>query len=137
MSTRLKPAGPASRNRLASRHCRPLPAGTSPLSAAAVKRWLTQVRGWREVKGTIHRSFRFADFHQTMAFVNAVAWIAHTEDHHPDLSVSYNRCDVAWSTHSVGGLSINDFICAARVDALFLQAGSSLQAGRKTARTSG
>ena len=68
---------------------------------------------------------------------SAQSWIAHTEDHHPDLSVSYNRCDIAWSTHSVGGLSINDFICAARVDALSLQAGSFIQAGRKTARSSG
>ena len=56
----------------------------------------------------------------TMAFVNAVAWIAHREDHHPDLLVSYNRCTVRFNTHSVGGLSINDFICAAKVDGLLL-----------------
>jgi 4a-hydroxytetrahydrobiopterin dehydratase len=53
-----------------------------------------------------------------MAFVNAVAWIAHREDHHPDLAVSYNRCRVEWSTHSVGGLSENDFICAAHIEAM-------------------
>lgn len=64
------------------------------------------------------RTHSFPDFHHTMAFVNAVAWVAHEQDHHPDLLVSYNRCTVSWSTHSVGGLSINDFICAARVDAL-------------------
>ncbi len=79
---------------------------------------MAKVPGWRQADGAIRRSYRFADFHQTMAFVNAVAWIAHTEDHHPDLTVAYNRCELAWSTHSVGGLSINDFICAARVDAL-------------------
>ena len=53
-----------------------------------------------------------------MAFVNALAWIAHVEDHHPDLAVSYSRCTVRFNTHSVGGISINDFICAAKVDAL-------------------
>jgi 4a-hydroxytetrahydrobiopterin dehydratase len=64
------------------------------------------------------KSFGFGNYHETLAFVNAVAWIAHREDHHPDLAVSYNRCRVAWHTHSVGGLSENDFICAARVEAL-------------------
>jgi 4a-hydroxytetrahydrobiopterin dehydratase len=64
------------------------------------------------------RTFSFPDFHRTMAFANAVAWIAHEQDHHPDMLVAYSRCTVNWSTHSVGGLSLNDFICAARVDAL-------------------
>ena len=68
--------------------------------------------------GVLHKTFTLGDFHQTMAFVNAVAWIAHQQDHHPDLAVSYKHCTIRWSTHSVGGLSINDFICAARVDAL-------------------
>jgi len=66
----------------------------------------------------ITRTFRFRNYYQTIAFVNALAWIAHREDHHPDLEVGYNRCVVHFSTHSVGGLSENDFICAARVDAL-------------------
>lgn len=68
--------------------------------------------------GALCRTFSFPDFHHTMAFVNAVAWIAHEQDHHPDMTVSYGRCTLAWSTHSVKGLSLNDFICAARVDAL-------------------
>ncbi|EGQ63942.1 pterin-4-alpha-carbinolamine dehydratase, partial [Acidithiobacillus sp. GGI-221] len=62
--------------------------------------------------------FRFKNFYETMAFVNAVAWISHREDHHPDLELGYNRCVVHYSTHAIGGLSENDFICAARVDAL-------------------
>ena len=66
----------------------------------------------------LRRSFRFGDYYQTIAFVNALAWVAHREDHHPDLEVGYNRCTVRYSTHSVGGLSENDFICAARIDAL-------------------
>jgi len=66
----------------------------------------------------IRRSFRFGNYYETIAFVNALAWVAHRQDHHPDLEVGYNRCMVRYSTHSVGGLSENDFICASRVDAL-------------------
>jgi 4a-hydroxytetrahydrobiopterin dehydratase len=66
----------------------------------------------------ISRDYEFKDFHQTMAFVNAVAWIAHREDHHPDLELGYGHCRVRFSTHAVGGLSQNDFICAAKVDDL-------------------
>ena len=66
----------------------------------------------------IERTFTFANYHETMAFVNAVAFIAHTQDHHPDLSVHYNRCVVRYATHDVKGLSNTDFDCAARVDAL-------------------
>ena len=65
----------------------------------------------------IEKTFRFADYYRTMAFVNAVASIAHREDHHPDLAVHYDRCVVAWSTHSAGGVTLNDCICAAKTDA--------------------
>lgn len=92
------------------------------LSEAAVQAMLTQVQGWAvdpaTPGGLLQHHYTFANFHATMAFVNAVAWIAHQQDHHPDLAVSYNRCTVSWRTHSVGGLSLNDFICAARVDQL-------------------
>jgi len=92
------------------------------LSDADAAKLLEQLTAWtieREGDGVLlTRTHSFPDFHRTMAFVNAVAWIAHEQDHHPDLLVSYSRCTVNWSTHSVGGLSINDFICAARVDAL-------------------
>ncbi|MEO8673226.1 MAG: 4a-hydroxytetrahydrobiopterin dehydratase [Tahibacter sp.] len=67
----------------------------------------------------LRREFKFPDFHHTIGFVNAVAWMANREDHHPDLEVGYNYCRMRWSTHDVGGLSLNDFICAAKVDALF------------------
>jgi len=93
------------------------------LSAQGQAAMLTQVKGWAVDAsvpgGVLHQTFSFADYHRTMAFVNAVAWIAHEQDHHPDLMVSYNRCTIRWNTHSVGGLSINDFVCAARVDQLF------------------
>jgi 4a-hydroxytetrahydrobiopterin dehydratase len=66
----------------------------------------------------IEKTFRFGNYYETMAFVNAVAFVAHTQDHHPDLSVHYNRCLVRYSTHDVGGLSETDFACAAQVDGL-------------------
>jgi 4a-hydroxytetrahydrobiopterin dehydratase len=84
---------------------------------------LSRLQGWRVVEGALEKSFAFKNFHQTMSFVNAVAWIAHTEDHHPDLAVSFNRCVVRFSTHSVKGLSLNDFICAAKTDALGASVG--------------
>jgi 4a-hydroxytetrahydrobiopterin dehydratase len=76
------------------------------------------VSGWQLRDGAIEKTYTFANFHETMAFVNALAWIAHTENHHPDLALSYSRCVVRFNTHDVGGISINDFICAAKADAL-------------------
>jgi 4a-hydroxytetrahydrobiopterin dehydratase len=102
---------------LAQRRCRPLE-GEPPMLPAEINTHLRDADGWSLQDGAIEKTFGFDDYHHTMAFVNAVAWIAHTEDHHPDLAVSYNRCVVRFNTHSVGGISINDFICAAKVDAL-------------------
>ncbi len=102
---------------LATRRCQPLE-GQPPFTAAEVQSHLATAPGWTLVDGAIQKRFDFPDYHRTMAFVNALAWIAHVEDHHPDLLVSYSRCTVRFNTHSVGGISINDFICAAKVDAL-------------------
>ena len=88
------------------------------MTAAEITQHLSQANGWSLAEGAIEKRYVFADYHRTMAFVNAVAWVAHVEDHHPDLAVSYNRCTVRFNTHSVAGISINDFICAAKVDAL-------------------
>lgn len=88
------------------------------MTADEIGRHLADAAGWALVDGAIQRRYDFADYHRTMAFVNAVAWVAHAEDHHPDLLVGYNRCTVRFNTHSVGGISVNDFICAAKVDAL-------------------
>ena len=66
----------------------------------------------------INRKYLFKNYYQTMAFTNSVAWIAHQEDHHPDMTVSYHHCHVHFSSHAIGGLSENDFICAAKIDAL-------------------
>ena len=104
---------------LENRRCAPCE-GTAALGRDAARALLAQLSGWSidaDAK-RIQRTFDFGNFHETMAFVNAVAWIAHREDHHPDLEVGYKRCVVRYSTHAVGGLSENDFICAAKIDAL-------------------
>jgi 4a-hydroxytetrahydrobiopterin dehydratase len=101
--------------RLAARHCKP---SVAKLTDAESHALLAEVPGWTLGKGVLAKDFAFGNFHETMAFVNAVAWIAHREDHHPDLAVAYGRCRVEWSTHSVGGLSENDFICAAHIEAM-------------------
>ena len=90
------------------------------MAEAEVSARLADAPGWALVSGAIEKRFAFSDYHRTMAFVNALAWIAHAEDHHPDLLVSYGACTVRFNTHSVGGISLNDFICAAKVDALLL-----------------
>ena len=77
-----------------------------------------QVPGWRLIDDALEKTFSFKNYYETMAFVNASAFIAHTEDHHPDLAVSYKQCTVRFSTHDVGGISASDFFCAARLDAL-------------------
>jgi len=102
---------------LVAMHCKPLE-GHAAMSLAEVERHLRDVAGWSLADGAIEKTFRFDDYHRTLAFVNAVAWIAHREDHHPNIAFSYNRATLRFNTHSVGGISLNDFICAAKVDAL-------------------
>lgn len=102
---------------LATLHCQPLEGG-APMNDDEVAAHLARVPGWARDGQVITRSYAFADYHRTMAFVNALAWIAHVEDHHPEITVTFNRCTVRFDTHSVGGISINDFICAAKADAL-------------------
>lgn len=102
---------------LTALRCKPLEGGES-MAMTEVDQHLRLLSGWTVVHGSLQRIFAFDDYYRTLAFVNAVAWIAHAEDHHPDVSFSYNRATVRFNTHSVGGISINDFICAAKVDAL-------------------
>ena len=103
---------------LAGKKCRPLPAGTLALTQVRIEALLKEVPGWTYDGKVIAKNWSFKNYHQTMAFVNAVAWLVHREDHHPDMSVSYNRCRVEFNTHSIGGISENDFICAAKIEAL-------------------
>ena len=107
-------------NELASRHCMPLRGPEHRLPADTMHGYLNALPGWRSIENgqAINKTFNFENYYQTMAFVNAVAWLAHRADHHPDLEVGYNKCKVRYSTHSVGGISESDFICAAQVESL-------------------
>lgn len=104
---------------LAKGHCKPCEGGTPPLTEAEAKARLARLQGWEIVNGELAKTYAFRNYYETMAFVNAAAWISHREDHHPDLAVGYNKCSVRYVTHAIGGLSDNDFICAAKLDALF------------------
>ena len=100
-------------------HCTPSDEILAPLTAARIDALLKKLDGWSFRDGVITKTYAFRNHHQTMAFVNAAAWISHREDHHPDITVGYDTCRVAYHTHSISGLSENDFICAAKLDALF------------------
>jgi 4a-hydroxytetrahydrobiopterin dehydratase len=92
------------------------------LSPTEVVTRLASLPGWQlsgdGAEVAIEKTFRFANYHETIAFVNALAFVAHRRDHHPDLSVHHDRCVVRWRTHDVQGLSARDFECAAQADAL-------------------
>ena len=106
---------------LTTRHCKPCEGGVGPLQPDQIKSlmkvlhadWVLSDDGLE-----ISRRFAFPAYSRTVGFANAVAWIAICEGHHPVLTVSYGSCDVSWTTHAIGGLSDNDFICAAKVDQL-------------------
>ena len=101
---------------LAAMHCRN---GAPRLSADELAAHVASLAAWTMAGERIVREFRFSNYHETIAFVNAIAWIAHTEDHHPDLTVGYSRCAIAYATHDAGGVTLNDIICAAKVERLF------------------
>jgi 4a-hydroxytetrahydrobiopterin dehydratase len=104
---------------LSKKSCQPCASGTAPLDQATIDRLLKELNGWEQAGDEIVKTYRFKNYHETMAFVNATAWVSHREDHHPELAVSYNQCSMRYSTHAVGGLSENDFLCAAKIDRLF------------------
>ena len=104
---------------LTEKHCKPCEGGVPALTRAAAEAQRAQLAaGWELAADgkSLTRAFKFVDFYRTMSFVNALAHVANLEDHHPDLEVGYNYCRVRYSTHSIGGLSENDFICAAKID---------------------
>ena len=104
---------------LASKHCEACTASTPKVPNAEVDRLLKSLNGYAASSDykQISKTYSFENYYETMAFVNAVAFIAHREDHHPDLVVSYNKCRVEYGTHAIGGLSENDFICVAKIEA--------------------
>lgn len=109
-------------NELSAKKCVPCEGGVPPLSRTEAAALCAELnRDWQvadDVK-SLKRAFKFKDFYRTMSFVNAVAHIANVDDHHPDLEVGYDYCRLTYTTHSIRGLSQNDFICAAKIDRLF------------------
>ena len=106
-------------NELARKKCVPCEGGVAPLTPQQVAPLLKGLAGWERDGAMISKTYRFRNYFETMAFVNAAAWVSHREDHHPDMVVGYDRCKVSYITHAIDGLSENDFICAAKLDALF------------------
>lgn len=103
---------------LHSKTCKPCISGSPPMAQHEIVRMLEALNGWEHTGMEISRIFSFRNYYETMAFVNATAWVSHREDHHPELEVGYKQCRIRYTTHSVGGLSENDFICAAKIDSL-------------------
>jgi len=106
---------------LIDRHCTPIASGSPAITSTQAKDLLEQLHeDWQIDKQNklLKRDFLFKNFHETMAFVNAMAWVAHQEDHHPDFEVGYKHCLIQYTTHAIDGLSENDFICAAKIDRL-------------------
>jgi 4a-hydroxytetrahydrobiopterin dehydratase len=103
---------------LRAAHCAPAGAGDKLSDEEAGAQLAAATPSWQMNGDAIERTFRFDDFRLTMAFVNAVAGVADAEDHHPHIAVDYGRCLVRFNTHSAAGITRNDFICAAKIDAL-------------------
>ena len=105
---------------LADRHCEPCEGGVEPLSRDQATSLLNELEGWilSDDGKMISKKYEFRGFFRTMSFINAMAWVVNEENHHPDFSAGYNYCKVGFTTHAIDGLSDNDFICAARVEAL-------------------
>lgn len=103
---------------LAAGTCKPLSGAGCRLDAAGLAEPLALLPGWKREGEAIAKSFSFPGYEATLSFVNAVARIAQEQDHHPDIAFGYNRCRIAWTTHSIGGVSLNDLICAAKIEAL-------------------
>jgi len=106
------------RDDLLQKKCRPCEGGMPPMDEKTVQTLLAKIPNWRLENGALQRAFTFKNFYETMALANAIAWVAHQEDHHPDMTIGYNTLVVCYMTHAIGGLSENDFICAAKINAL-------------------
>ncbi len=105
-------------DQLRTLHCRHMTAADR-LTDEAITAQLQAVPKWQHIDGAIMRTFELKNFHETMAFVNAIAWIFHREDHHPDMHVGYKTVSLRFRTHSADGITLNDFICAVRVDEVY------------------
>jgi 4a-hydroxytetrahydrobiopterin dehydratase len=105
---------------LTDKKCVPCEGGVPKMGREKAAAMMRQVPGWElaEDANSIRRRYEFKGFYKCMAFINAMAWVANQENHHPDFSAGYNYCEVTFTTHAIDGLSENDFICAAKINAL-------------------
>lgn len=105
-------------SKLSDKKCIPCEGGIPALTRESAEKMIKEIPKWQlnDAATQISREFSFKNFLRTMSFVNAVAWIANQENHHPDMEVSYNRCKLTYTTHAINGLSENDFICAAKIN---------------------
>ncbi len=108
-------------SKLKERKCKPCNGEVPPMAKDEAVEMLKELDGWKlsDDAKQLSKDFKFKGFYKTMSFVNSVAWIANAQVHHPDLEVGYNHCKINYTTHDIDGLSVNDFICAAKIDALF------------------
>jgi 4a-hydroxytetrahydrobiopterin dehydratase len=103
---------------LISRKCQACEGNAGEVEAVDLAFYLEQTPGWEIDGNELQRTFKFKNYYEALAFVNATAWISHRENHHPDIALGYNKVTMRYSTHSVGGLTPNDFICAAKINEL-------------------
>jgi len=108
------------RGDLLDKRCQPCSGGTSPLSAETSRSLLNMLPGWSLRDERLEKRFVFKNHYEAMAFVNAIAWVSHRENHHPELTVGYKDCRVSYWTHAIDGLSENDFVCAAKLERLLV-----------------
>ena len=104
---------------LTDKKCTPCEGGVAPMTAPQIEQMLGQVDQWEYVEDHIEKTYNFKNYYETISFVNAVAWVSNQEGHHPNMEVNFRDCKVNYWTHAIGGMSENDFICAAKVDALY------------------
>ncbi len=105
---------------ITNKHCQPCEGGIPALDTEAARALLQELPDWQLNDQRLEKTFAFRNHYEAMAFVNAIAWVSHREDHHPELTVGYKEVRVRYWTHAIGGLSENDFICAAKVEKLLV-----------------
>ena len=103
---------------LTAKTCKPCEGGVPAMTEDEIVAMLPQIGDWAYLDGHIEKAFNFNNYYQTISFVNAVAWIANAEGHHPNMQVDFRQCTVKYWTHAISGMSENDFICAAKINQL-------------------
>ena len=104
---------------LVRKKCKPCEGGVAPMTQTQIGHMLKGLSGWEYKNEMVRKTFKFKNYYEATAFVNATAWVSLREDHHPDIALGFDQVTLAYRTHAIKGISENDFICAAKIDALF------------------